>query len=159
MQKGITMNTEMLISGYGARMALVLMAGLLAVGAAQARSNPVDPVSNPNRLDYSDVNMRKPQYDEPFQRDGVVSRPQVFLQIGPGMLATDVEGLIGKPIAQSSGSRGDEWDYNFKFVMPQSQNYLVCQYKVILDAAQQVRETVWRRHQCLDIVKTAAASQ
>jgi len=151
------MNTGNLVSGFGKRMAVAALAGLLTMGAAvQVLANPVDPVSNPNRLDYSNILMDIPDYDEPFRRDGVMSRPQVFTQIVAGMPATDVESMIGRPLAESAGPRGTEWDYNFKFVMPQSENLMVCQYKVVLDQQRQVLETVWRRQQCLNIVNSAA---
>lgn len=151
------MNTRIFNSGHIARLAAVALIGVLASTGVQARSNPVDPVSNPHKLDYSDVNMRMPKYDEPFQRDGIVSNPGIFQQFTAGMPASDVENKIGKPLNQTSGSRGTEWNYNFKFLMPESENYLVCQYKVVFDDAEQVLETVWRRHQCLDIVTAAAA--
>ncbi len=151
------MNAGMFISGPVMRVAAVALAGLLATGAAQARSNPVDPVSNPNGLDYSDVHMTTPKYDEPFQRDGVVFRPGMFTQISAGMPGAAVESLIGKPLSEEAGRRGREWNFNFKFFLPQSRNYLVCQYKVVLGADQKVLETVWRREQCLDIVSTASA--
>ena len=37
------------------------------------------------------------------------------------------------------------------FVMPKSENYLICQYKVVFDTDRLVRETVWRRRQCSQI--------
>lgn len=74
------------------------------------------------------------------------------------MAGADVQTLIGKPLAQSNGPRGTEWDYNFKFIMPRSEHYIVCQYKVVLNSTQQVLETVWRRKQCLDIANAAAAA-
>ena len=132
-----------------------LVAATALSAAAWVQAAPPDPVSNPDKLDYSDVDMTTPKYDEPFQRDGIVFRPEVFKQIQTGMTAAAVESLIGKPLDQDSSSRGTEWNYNFKFLMPDSQNYLVCQYKVVLNDAQQVREAVWRRHQCLDIVNAA----
>ena len=149
------MNMTTLFSKPLMRAAAIACAGLLAAGVAQARSNPVDPISNPNALKYSDVHMTIPKYDEPFQRDGIVQRPEIFRQISAGMTGGAVQGLIGAPIRQERGARGTEWDYHFKFVMPQSSNYLVCQYKVVFDEAQQVREAVWRRHQCADIVAAA----
>ena len=62
-----------------------------------------------------------------------------------------VQALLGAPLTQASGSRGQEWDYNLKFRLPQSDNYLVCQYKVVFDEQQSVRESVWRRRQCQDL--------
>ena len=151
------MKTALFISGSVMRVAAVLLAGTVAAGVAHARSNPTDPVSNPEKLDYSDVNMTIPKYDEPFQRDGVVTRPETFKQITAGMKDSAVQALIGSPLNQTNGSQGVEWNYNFKFLMANSQNYLVCQYKVVFDAEQQVKEAVWRRHQCLDIVAKAGS--
>ncbi|NYT25608.1 hypothetical protein H0A73_18575 [Alcaligenaceae bacterium] len=153
------MNTGNLVSGLGKTVATAVLAGLFTLGATvQAVANPIDPVSNPNRLNYSDILMDIPDYDEPFRRDGVMSRPQVFTQIAAGMPGAAVANLIGKPLTESAGPRGTEWDYNFKFIMPQSENYMVCQYKVVLDARQQVLEAVWRRRQCLNIVNAAASA-
>ncbi len=128
------------------------IAALWAAGAAQA-ANPIDPVSNPDKLDYPDVQMELPDYDEPFQRDGVMSQPQRFRQIVPGLPAAEVVRLIGRPL--EGASAGATWDYNFTFRLPRSENYIVCQYKVVFDARQQVKEAAWRRHQCLDIVNGA----
>ncbi len=125
---------------------------LWAAGAAQA-ANPVDPVSNPGKLSYPDVQMELPDYDEPFQRDGIMSQPQRFRQIVPGLPAADVVRLIGRPL--ESGPADGAWNYNFTFRLPRSQNYMVCQYKVVFDAEQRVEEAAWRRHQCLDIVNGA----
>ena len=135
-----------------------LLAAVLAVAAAPAaaRDNPIDPVSNPDKLDYRDVEARRPDFKEPFLRDGVVSQPQRFGQVAAGLPAPQVQALLGQPLQEVNGPRGKEWDYNFKFRMPRSENYLVCQYKVVFDDQKQaVRETVWRRHQCLDLVAKA----
>ena len=130
----------------------------LAAAPAVARDNPIDPVSNPNKLDYRDVEARRPDFAPPFLRDGVVSQPARFNELKAGVPAAQVQALLGQPLQEVDGKRGKEWDYNFKFRLPQSQNYLVCQYKVVMDAqAQAVRETVWRRHQCLDLVNPPKA--
>lgn len=128
--------------------AVVLAAGV-GIGISQAavaagQSNPVDHVSNPTSLDYTDVEIAPRNLDEPFVRDGVGADQQVFSAIAPGLEQAQVETLLGAPIRQS----GAEWDYNFKFKMQQSQNYLVCQYKVVFDEQQRVSDTVWRRRQC-----------
>ncbi len=148
------MNTGIFTSGRIMRVAIVMLTGLLAIGVTQARSNPVDPISNPNGLEYPSIKMDIPDYDEPFQRDGVMFRTEVFGQIKSGVSGSDVEKLIGKPLNES---RGSQWHYTFKFVLPQSKNYMVCQYKVVFDSAQKVLETAWRREQCLDIVSTRSA--
>lgn len=81
--------------------------------------------------------------------------PKGFRQVQAGLTAQQIQSMLGQPLKQTQGSQGLEWDYNFKFLMPQSQNYLVCQYKVVFegDQAEKVRESVWRRHQCLDLVQ------
>ena len=137
---------------------IFLSAVLLAAAAmpASARDNPIDPVSNPNKLEYRDVEARRPDFKEPFLRDGVVSQPQRFNSVSAGLPAAQVQALLGQPLQQVAGPRGQEWNYNFKFRLPASQNYLVCQYKVVFDdGTQTVRETVWRRQQCMRLVQPA----
>lgn len=130
----------------------LLMSGCVAVG----HQNPADSMSNPNKLAYTDVEARSPNFNEVFVRDGFVSNPADFRKVTPGMRPEQVRQMLGQPLKEGQGSRGQEWDYNFKFRMPESNNYLVCQYKVVLDAQRQaVREAVWRRKQCLDLVAAA----
>ena len=128
------------------------------VGAV-ARENPVDSVTNPNKLEYRDVEARRPDFKEPFLRDGVVLQPARFKQVAAGAASTQVRDVLGQPQREADGSRGREWDYNFKFQLPRSNNYLVCQYKVVFDnSGQAVRETIWRRKQCADLVAKAGAT-
>jgi len=135
----------------------LMLAGLLLAGCATAHHNPVDGTSNPDKLAYRDVEARRPDFKEPFLRDGVVSEPARFSELSAGTPVARVQELLGEPLQKGSGSRGPEWDYNFKFRLPQSQNYLVCQYKVVFDGqGQTVRETVWRRQQCLNLVTQGA---
>ena len=129
---------------------------LVAASAALAwHHNPIDKISNPEKLEFTDVQVGWPDFAEPFVRDGIVSKPEGFRQVQAGLTAGQIQSMLGQPLKQAQGSRGLEWDYNFKFLMPQSQNYLVCQYKVVFegDQAEKVREAVWRRHQCLDLVQ------
>lgn len=137
----------------------MLATGLLAaVGAAHAGDNPVDPVSNPQGLEFPDVEMEIPEYAAPFQRTGrLVTDAELFRQVVPGMPAARVQSLLGKPLNHTSDGLGKEWNYNFTLLMPVSRNHLVCQYKVVFDSQQRVEDAVWRRDQCLDIVNQAAA--
>ncbi|MFC4298945.1 hypothetical protein ACFO0J_12910 [Castellaniella hirudinis] len=124
--------------------------------AAWAHAAPHDPASNPEKLNYSNIKMDTPDYDVPFQREGRFSDPSVLRQIAPGLPVADVTRILGQPLDRTSGSKGEEWDYHLRLRMPESENYLVCQYKVVIDSAQKVKESVWRRHQCLDIVEGTA---
>ncbi|AMM25578.1 outer membrane protein assembly factor BamE domain-containing protein [Variovorax sp. PAMC 28711] len=135
-------------------LAALLATGLLLSGCvAVGHHNPLDATSNPEKLKYADVEAHHPDFKEPFLRDGVVSNPAGFRRVVPGFTATQVVQLLGQPLRESQGTRGQEWDYNFKFKMPDSNNYLVCQYKVVFQGnPTAVRETVWRRKQCLDLV-------
>src|SRR3546814_11339201 len=101
--------------------------------------------------------MKIPDYDVPFKRDGLVSNPDVFKQIVQGVPASEVQTLIGDPLGKTSGSQGPEWNYNFTLLLPRSENYMVCQYKVVFDGKETVKETVWRRPQCLNIVNGTQA--
>lgn len=136
------------------RPTLAFIAVSLAATAfpAMARNNPVDAVSNPRGLTYDDIVMRRPDFKEPFVRDGIVVQPDRFAAVQPGVPAGTVRELLGQPVRKGDGKHGAEWDYHFKFRLPTSQNYLVCQYKVVFEGAQPVvREAVWRRRQCLHL--------
>lgn len=131
-----------------------ILAGLMAVvlvsamPTAQAQSRSKAPTINPHDLEYSDVVMDLPDYDEPFQRDGRVVPPARIVQVVPGIEAAQVRNLLGEPLGSDQGSRGPEWDYNLKLDLA-DEDYIVCQYKVVFDGnVQQVRETSWRRYQC-----------
>lgn len=132
-----------------------LASGLLAASLASA-ANPIDPVSNPNRLDYPDVHMSLPDYDEPFQRAGVMAQPELVRKLTRGMSSGQVVALLGLPLKEEEAVESRLWDYNFTFRLPHSQHYIVCQYKVVFDQDSKVEDAYWRRHQCLDIVKGAA---
>lgn len=142
------MNLPTAASPWSVLLALALAA---AAPAALARANPVDTLSNPSKLRYDNVNASRPDLDEPFLRDGVVDQPQRFHAIKPGLTMSQVHKLLDQPLKQQQGERGLEWDYNFKFRMSASENYVVCQYKVVFDAQQTVVDAVWRRRQCLDL--------
>ncbi|HEY0197395.1 MAG TPA: OmpA family protein [Rhodanobacter sp.] len=133
------------------RTALLAVACLCAFAAPAmaGHHNPVDKVSNPDALVFTDVSVGHDDFTEVFVRDGVVEPPNFFREIVPGMPQDQLRGKLGDPLRQSDGKRGREWDYNFKFVLEPSSNFIVCQYKVVFDDVQPaVREQVWRRRQC-----------
>ena len=133
---------------------VVVLAGMLALAgcANVGKTNSTDKVSNPKQLDYTNVNMVASDYSEPFKRSAPVRDVAFFKNLKPGTSANDVQVLLGAPLKQNVGQSGQEWDYDVSFKMPKSENYLVCQYKVVINASQKLQETVWRRQQCLDLV-------
>lgn len=135
--------------------AAVLAVGLLvATGSALAHKNPVDPISNPQGLEFSNVEMELPDYAPPFQRDGQLEETRAaYNDVQPGMTQPQIRTLLGKPLNAGAGSEGAEWNYNFTLVLPTSTNYIVCQYKVVFDDDNRVKAGVWRRNQCLDIAR------
>lgn len=136
----------------GAVIAVAAMAAI-TTNPAFARGNIVDAVSNPNQLDFDDVEMRNPDFAPTYKRDGVFLKPQLLQQVSKGTAASQVQTMLGQPEKTSTSSQGVEWEYNVKLPLPDSNNTLVCQYKVVVDQAQAVVvDAVWRRHQCLDIV-------
>ena len=141
-KKSILVGAALLLSG--------LSAGWTDTARAQDHRNPVDAVSNPEALNFTNVIVGVQDLTERFQRDGQVHEPPYFSAIRPGMTQADIRQLLGQPLAQFN-STPREWNYNYKFQLPQSGNYLVCQYKVVFGEDQLVRETVWRRHQCQDL--------
>lgn len=138
--------------------AAVLAAGIGFSASAVANNNPVDRVSNPDALDYSDVHISPQDMKAPFVRDGVIVEPQHFATIKPGLALPQVHTMLGEP-SRKHGAHGREWDYNFKFRLPQSQNFLVCQYKVEFDSQQFVLNTTWRRRQCQQLADGELAAQ
>ena len=133
---------------------LVLAAAACIAMPAVARDNPEDAVSNPDKLQYSDVNMRYADMKKDFVRDGVLAEQLEGVRaIQPGMPQDKVKQTLGVPLTQTTGPRGQEWDYNFKLRQAQSGNLLVCQYKVVFDEAGAVRESVWRRRQCQQLMQ------
>ena len=137
--------------------AILLAAGytIAASSVAYAQRNPVDKVSNPDARGYTDVGIAPHDMSPPFVRDGVVTEPQRFAAITRGLEQAQVQTLLGSPVRQ----QGREWDYNFQLRMDQSANFLVCQYKVVFDDQDHVRETVWRRRQCQQLASANPAAQ
>lgn len=137
--------------------AAVLGAGLFAGATAPVagQSNPVDRVSNPTARDYTDVEISPQDMSPSFVRDGVVAEPQLFSTIRAGLAQSEVRARLGEPLQM----RGRAWDYNFQLKMPDSENYLVCQYKVMFDRSQFVQNTVWRRRQCQRIASGDVVAQ
>jgi len=88
----------------------------------------------------------------PFVRRGLIHEPQRLTTIHIGVAADAVEALLGEPL-RKSGWLNRQWEYDVRFKMPQSDNYLVCQYKVLFDGKMAVKETVWRRRQCEQIAR------
>ena len=131
-----------------ATMATILAATIATVSYA----NPLDEVSNPEALEYADVDIAPEEMNPDFIRDGIVSDASVFAKIVAGLDEDEVRSLLGNPLSQG----GREWDYNFQLKMEQSANYFVCQYKVVFDENALVEETVWRRRQCKQLAEAAA---
>lgn len=137
------MHKTIATSTMGAMLALSL-----ALGAAHADETP--------QLDYDDVHMARPDFDEPFQRDGRTTPPAQVAQVVAGTSADRVRALIGEPLATGQGARGPEWDYNLKLRLA-DEDFIVCQYKVVFDArSETVTETHWRRYQCRDAMAAHA---
>ena len=138
------MNKTIATSTMGAMLALSL-----ALGAAHA--------SEPQKLDYDDIHMARPDFDEPFQRDGRKTPVARILQVVPGATPDQVRALVGDPLRTGQGVRGPEWDYDLKLDLA-DEDFIVCQYKVVFDARNEaVVETHWRRYQCRDAVAAQSA--
>lgn len=144
-----TMNKTLLTS--------MLALALLAPLASHAQSRSRAPDINPHDLEYSNVSMDLPDYDEPFQRDGRRLPTAQILSVVPGVTADQVRERLGEPLSTEDGARGQEWNYNLKLDIA-DEDYIVCQYKVVFEADNQtVRETSWRRYQCRLAMDTLAA--
>ena len=136
--------------------AVLTAACVMSIGEiAYGQQNPIDRVSNGGALEYSNVNVTPREMSPSFVRDGVVAEPQRFAAIAPGLEQAQVQALLGAPLRQ----QGREWEYSFKLKMEQSENFLVCQYKVVFDDGQRVRETIWRRRQCQQLASMRPPAQ
>src|SRR5690606_27583796 len=138
-------------------MAIALLLSPLASAdtARTAAAAAPAPLVDPHGLDYDDIHVGLPEFDEPFQRDGVLVAPARILQVAPGVGADQVRALLGEPLRTGSGQRGPEWDYNLKLDLA-DEDFIVCQYKVVFDAEDgAVVETFWRRYQCRDAIAAA----
>lgn len=126
----------------------LLALGLLTPMAVDAQSRSSVEPFNPQGLDYSNVYLDLPDYDEPFQRDGRRVPAEQILAVVPGVKAERVRELLGQPLSTGHGERGPEWDYNLKLDIA-DEDFIVCQYKVVFEADNEtVRETSFRRYQC-----------
>ena len=127
--------------------AVAAVLALLLAPSAQADTPPA--------LDYDDIRMARPDFNEPFRRDGRSTQLENVLQVVPGASADQVRALIGNPIRTGHGALGPEWDYDLKLNLA-DEDFIVCQYKVVFDARnEQVIETRWRRYQRRDAVAQA----
>jgi outer membrane protein assembly factor BamE (lipoprotein component of BamABCDE complex) len=134
--------------------AALLMSVVAVSGTAQAgHRNPVDEQSNPKKHGFADVHIAPPELARPFERDGVVTDPAIFTQVAVGQSKNELSAVLGTAIQQQSR----EWVYHFKFAMPASANYLVCQYQVRFDGKGLVKSTTWRRRQCENLARPSAA--
>lgn len=63
------------------------------------------------------------------------------------MTQAEVKSALGDPL-RITGPQDRGWNYNFKFKLPESVNYIVCEVKIVFDAQGLVDGVVWRRRQC-----------
>ncbi|MBS0911110.1 outer membrane protein assembly factor BamE [Tatumella sp. JGM118] len=139
--------------------ALCFSFGLLLSGCANLwHDNPVDNRSNPDHYSYHDVSKRPTRLDEKFVRQGTQQQLSAVGAIRPEMTREQVTALLGKPLYQDDS--GTQWEYDINLQLPQSENHIICQYKVIFDSiTQRVKTGVWRRQQCLDLAKNVASTK
>lgn len=138
--------------------ALCFSFGLLLSGCANLwHDNPADNRSNPDHYSYHDVSKRPTRLDEKFVRQGTHQSLSAVNAIRPEMTRQQVTDLLGEPVYQDNN--GTQWEYDINLQLPDSENRIICQYKVIFDSStQRVKTGVWRRQQCQDLAKTVTAS-
>jgi outer membrane protein assembly factor BamE (lipoprotein component of BamABCDE complex) len=127
--------------------ASALCAGTSGSAVAQGHSNPTDRVSNPSAREFSTVEVGLPDFQPPFVRDGVLAEPSRLALPQRKMTQAQVKSALGDP-PRMTGPQDREWNYNFKFKLPESINHIVCEVKVVFDAQGMVDGVVWRRSQC-----------
>ena len=79
-----------------------------------AQSNPVDPVSNPQLLEYADVAVLPKEMDPPFVRQGQILDPSALHVIDVGTTQDVVRSVLGEPDRVDAR---EAWEYNLQFVM------------------------------------------
>ena len=131
-------------------LATVFCASMAAPAVGQGHTNPTDRISNPSALEFTDTEIAPQNLNKYFVRDGFVSKAERFARVVPSMSEDQVRSILGEPV-RLTGKHDREWDYNFKFIMPHSANYRICQYKVTFDKNRQVVGAVWRRRQCEEL--------
>lgn len=129
---------------------VLLLATAFASTAQAGHRNPIDQQSNPQAKDFTDKHIAPSELARPFERDAVVTDPKIFANVTIGQAKDDVSAILGEALTQKKR----EWDYQFKFMLPNSENYLICQYKVRFDRDNLVKSTAWRRRQCENLAKS-----
>lgn len=138
------------------RMTACLCLGLLLNGCTDLwHSNPVDNRSNPEHYRYHDVSKRPTSLDENFARQGRTLSLSDINSVKLGMSTEQVKALLGSPRYQDDSAL--QWEYDVNLKLPESENNIICQYKVIFDPKNKdVSATNWRRQQCMDLAKTTS---
>jgi len=119
---------------------------LLAAGCAQMdnqESDAVDPSS------FDDIGVVFKDLQGGYYRQGGFVATKALSQLKSGSLRSDVLGALGDPI--SGKGNDDWWFYNINLPLGDSDDYLVCQYRVAFNSLDQVSEIMWRRPQCENI--------
>ena len=128
--------------------------GACMANVALAQANPIDEISNPLGREFDEISVSSQEMSPLFYRDGVEINKSVFSDIEVGDGPSEVRTLLGEPI-KSNSPDNHVWNYSFRMKMASSQNFFICQYKVIFDDRMMVKDVVWRRRQCQDLAKDA----
>lgn len=118
--------------------ALALLTGCASVGSG-------DDAQVRGPMEFDDVGVKVAELDSQYVRQGAAVAPQTITQVVPGISKSDVRGLLGRP-ANETTQRW--WQYHINLPLDAEGDYLVCQYGVAFDPADQVSSTKWRRPQC-----------
>lgn len=97
---------------------------------------------------FDDVSRTYSSMNATYVRYGKNMTVDQVRKVSLGQYKSDVTGVLGKPI---SANNDGSWYYEINLPY-RTKNKFVCQYRVYFDDTDKVTATVWRRHQCADLV-------
>lgn len=95
--------------------------------------------------EFEDARVKVKDLGSGYVRQGVAIEPKAISQVVPGLSRSDVRGLMGNPVDETSQQW---WFYNISLPLESARDSLVCQFRIAFDSAGQVSSTQWRRPQC-----------
>lgn len=126
-----------------------LVAGTLATSPAIAQIG---------ELQFPDIHVGLPDLGAERLRIEDTSAAALIARVKPGLLAGELEQMLGQPSAASREGGTLRWDYNVAFPVAGDTSELICQFKVVVAADGTVSSTHWRRRLCENLHQSLVSS-